>query len=104
MRPQRSWWDLRLGELWRYRDLIGLFVWRDFKLKQTVSGKPIQAPCLQGQTVAARLSCTALFAPAARKVISRKRKKNSSWRNAQAVIRRWESPLKNRRKLIDQTS
>ena len=25
IRPQRSWWDLRLGELWRYRDLIWLF-------------------------------------------------------------------------------
>ena len=40
IRPQRSWWDLRLGELWRYRDLIWLFVWRDFVAyyKQTVLG------------------------------------------------------------------
>jgi lipopolysaccharide transport system permease protein len=40
IRPQRSWWDLRLGELWRYRDLIRLFVWRDFVAyyKQTVLG------------------------------------------------------------------
>jgi lipopolysaccharide transport system permease protein len=40
LRPQRSWWDLRLGELWRYRDLIGLFVWRDFATvyKQTILG------------------------------------------------------------------
>lgn len=30
IRPQRPWWDLRLGELWRYRDLIGLWVRRDF--------------------------------------------------------------------------
>ncbi len=39
-RPQRSWWDLRLGELWRYRDLIWLFVWRDFVAyyKQTILG------------------------------------------------------------------
>jgi lipopolysaccharide transport system permease protein len=38
--PQRSWWDLRLGELWRYRDLIWLFVWRDFVAyyKQTILG------------------------------------------------------------------
>ncbi len=34
------WWDIRLGELWRYRDLIGLFVWRDFVsvYKQTILG------------------------------------------------------------------
>lgn len=38
--PQRAWWDLRLGELWRYRDLIWLFVWRDFVAyyKQTILG------------------------------------------------------------------
>ena len=40
LRPQRRWWDLRLDELWRYRDLIGLFVWRDFATvyKQTILG------------------------------------------------------------------
>jgi lipopolysaccharide transport system permease protein len=40
IRPQRSWWDLRLSELWHYRDLIWLFVWRDFVAyyKQTVLG------------------------------------------------------------------
>ena len=40
IRPQRSWWDLRLGELWQYRDLIWLFVWRDFVAyyKQTILG------------------------------------------------------------------
>jgi lipopolysaccharide transport system permease protein len=40
IRPQRAWWDLRLGELWRYRDLILLFVWRDFVAyyKQTILG------------------------------------------------------------------
>jgi len=40
IRPQRAWWDLRLGELWRYRDLVGLLVWRDFvaQYKQTVLG------------------------------------------------------------------
>lgn len=40
IRPQRNWWDLRLYELWRYRDLIWLLVWRDFvaKYKQTILG------------------------------------------------------------------
>jgi lipopolysaccharide transport system permease protein len=40
LRPQRSWWDLRLADLWRYRDLIRLFVWRDFVslYKQTILG------------------------------------------------------------------
>lgn len=40
IRPQRAWLDLRLGELWRYRDLIWLFVWRDFVAyyKQTILG------------------------------------------------------------------
>ena len=38
--PQRSLLDLRLGELWRYRDLVMLFVRRDFVsvYKQTVLG------------------------------------------------------------------
>ncbi len=38
--PKRNWWDLRLGELWRYRDLIRLMVWRDFVAlyKQTILG------------------------------------------------------------------
>lgn len=38
--PQRSLLDLRLGELWRYRDLVSLFVRRDFvaAYKQTVLG------------------------------------------------------------------
>ena len=40
IRPQRGWWDLRLGDLWRYRDLVWLFVWRDFVAfyKQTILG------------------------------------------------------------------
>ncbi len=40
IRPQRAWWDLRLGELWQYRDLVWLFVWRDFvsMYKQTILG------------------------------------------------------------------
>jgi lipopolysaccharide transport system permease protein len=38
--PQRSLLDMRLGELWRYRDLVLLFVRRDFVAvyKQTVLG------------------------------------------------------------------
>ena len=40
IRPQRPWWDIRLDELWRYRDLISLLVWRDFIAiyKQTILG------------------------------------------------------------------
>lgn len=40
IQPHRSWWDLRLGDLWRYRDLIRLLIWRDFvaAYKQTVLG------------------------------------------------------------------
>ncbi len=38
--PQRGWLDLRLRDLWRARDLIQLFVWRDFVsvYKQTILG------------------------------------------------------------------
>jgi lipopolysaccharide transport system permease protein len=38
--PHRGWFDWRLQQLWRYRDLIGLFVWRDFVsvYKQTILG------------------------------------------------------------------
>jgi lipopolysaccharide transport system permease protein len=38
--PARSWFDWRLKQLWRYRDLISLFVWRDFVsvYKQTILG------------------------------------------------------------------
>lgn len=40
IRPERAWWDLRLGQLWRYRDLVWLLVWRDFVslYKQTILG------------------------------------------------------------------
>lgn len=40
IRPQRKWWDLHLDDLWRFRYLIRLFVWRDFVAyyKQTVLG------------------------------------------------------------------
>ena len=40
IRPQRGWFDLRLGDLWNARELIMLFVWRDFVsvYKQTILG------------------------------------------------------------------
>ena len=40
IRPKRGLLDLRLRELWRARELIMLFVWRDFVsvYKQTVLG------------------------------------------------------------------
>ena len=40
IQPQRNLLDLRLGELWRYRDLVMLFVRRDFVsvYKQTILG------------------------------------------------------------------
>jgi homopolymeric O-antigen transport system permease protein len=38
--PSRSWQGLPLAELWRYRELLYFFVWRDIKVryKQTVLG------------------------------------------------------------------
>lgn len=38
--PPRRWFDLHLRDLWRYRDLVGLFVRRDFVAvyKQTILG------------------------------------------------------------------
>ena len=40
IRPKGRWFDLRLDELWRYRDLVLLFVRRDFvaQYKQTILG------------------------------------------------------------------
>ena len=40
IRPRRHWWDLRAGELWSSRELVMLFVWRDFVslYKQTILG------------------------------------------------------------------
>lgn len=40
IRPKRNWLELHLGDLWRYRDLILLFVRRDFvaQYKQTILG------------------------------------------------------------------
>lgn len=38
--PPRAWFELRLKELWEYRELLYFFVWRDVKIryKQTVIG------------------------------------------------------------------
>jgi lipopolysaccharide transport system permease protein len=38
--PTRGWVSLGLGELWRYRELIYFFIWRDIKVryKQTILG------------------------------------------------------------------
>src|ERR1041384_4338915 len=38
--PHRGYLDWRLGQLMRYRDLIAMFVWRDFvsAYKQTILG------------------------------------------------------------------
>jgi lipopolysaccharide transport system permease protein len=38
--PPRGWFDMRLAELWEYRELLYFFVWRDIKVryKQTVIG------------------------------------------------------------------
>ena len=38
--PPRGWFDLNLGGLWQYRELLYFFVWRDIKIryKQTVVG------------------------------------------------------------------
>jgi lipopolysaccharide transport system permease protein len=40
LKPVSPWFDLRLGDLWRHRDLVLLFVWRDFvsQYKQTILG------------------------------------------------------------------
>lgn len=40
IRSKRPWWDLNLKELWQYRDLIGLWVKREFVAlyKQTILG------------------------------------------------------------------
>src|SRR3974390_3706445 len=38
--PPRGWFNLRLKELWDYRELLYFFVWRDVKIryKQTAIG------------------------------------------------------------------
>src|SRR5687768_10256418 len=38
--PRRSWWQLGLAEVWRWRELLYFFIWRDLKIRyrQTVFG------------------------------------------------------------------
>src|SRR5258708_13056248 len=38
--PPRTWFELRLQELWKYRELLFFFIWRDVKVryKQTAIG------------------------------------------------------------------
>jgi len=40
VRPSKGWASLNLGELWRYRELVYFFIWRDIKVryKQTLLG------------------------------------------------------------------
>jgi lipopolysaccharide transport system permease protein len=40
IRPRNGWFDIHPDEIWKYRDLIALFVWRDFVAiyKQTILG------------------------------------------------------------------
>src|SRR5438132_3614321 len=40
IRPRTAWLDLHLADLWRYRDLTAMFVWRDYvaQYKQTILG------------------------------------------------------------------
>lgn len=40
IKPKSGWFDIDLSELWRYRDLVGMFVKRDFvtMYKQTILG------------------------------------------------------------------
>jgi len=40
IKPHTHWWDLQLADVWRYRDLLWLFVRRDFVsvYKQTILG------------------------------------------------------------------
>ncbi len=40
IRPSRGWRALDLGELWKYRELIWIFAWRDLKVRyrQTILG------------------------------------------------------------------
>jgi lipopolysaccharide transport system permease protein len=40
IKPRGRWASLKLGELWRYRELLYFFIWRDLKVryKQTILG------------------------------------------------------------------
>lgn len=40
IKPQKGWLSLNLAEIWRYRDLLSLLVWRDFssRYRQSILG------------------------------------------------------------------
>jgi lipopolysaccharide transport system permease protein len=40
IKPEAPWYELHLKDLWRYRDLIGMFIYREFvaQYKQTILG------------------------------------------------------------------
>jgi ABC-type polysaccharide/polyol phosphate export permease len=40
IKPEVPWYELQLKDLWRYRDLIGMFIYREFvaQYKQTILG------------------------------------------------------------------
>ncbi len=40
IRPEAPWYELHLKDLWRYRDLVGMFIYREFvaQYKQTLLG------------------------------------------------------------------
>ncbi len=40
LEPPHGWWNLRLRQIWVYRELLGFFIWRDLKVryKQTLLG------------------------------------------------------------------
>jgi hypothetical protein len=42
LNPNTHWWDLQLRDIWHYRDLLWMFVRRDFVsvYKQTILGQP----------------------------------------------------------------
>src|SRR5258705_10168911 len=58
--PYRGWFDWRLRQLWRYRDLVTLLVWRDFVsiYKQTILGPGWHIV----QTLLTTLTFTVIFA------------------------------------------
>lgn len=57
--PTRGWRAVDLGELWRYRELLQIFVWRDLKVRyrQTVLG----VAWIVGQPLITMLVFTLLF-------------------------------------------
>ena len=38
IQPRKAFWDLELGSLWEYRELLYFLVWRDVKVKYENAG------------------------------------------------------------------